>query len=371
MSQTMRSSLLQQLPYYWFQGTIWALDGWRRGFSEPYPLTEDPAPTTPYTVIYEGGKVRLRYYPPARQTQTIPLLVVYALIKRPFILDLQPGRSVVENLTQQGFALYLLDWIPPTRADSWRGFDAYVNVDVDNAVRATQDHAGVERLSLLGYCFGGLLATIYTALYPQAVQNLLTLNLPLDLSVRQIPLFTFLTDKLSPHTVDLITTTYGNCPAWFVNAGFTALAPIHHSLDKYVGLYRNSEKEGYAAMFGLVERWMNSDVPLAGTIFREAVLDLFQQNLLAHNRLRVGGQVVNLHDIRCSVLNIVGEQDDVVHPQSSLPFINLVSGHDKHTLSFPTGHIGAVISGLAHKRLWPQVGTWLRDRDHTTTYGKK
>src|SRR5215510_2084207 len=355
-------SLFNHLPQYWTEGAIRYLEGLRHGLSEPFPLSEDPPPTTPYQVIYEEGKVRLRYYQAAGASpHSIPLLLVYALIKRPYILDLLPGKSVVQSLLTRGIDVYLTDWIPPTRADSWRGFDAYVNGDLANAVRAVQLHRGVEQVSLLGYCFGGLLTTVYTALHPEVVHNLITLTLPLDMSVREVPLFGLL-DKLRPETLEQITAIYGNCPAWFMKAAFSAMSPVHHAVDKYMGLHRNRDKEGYAEMFTRFERWMNSDVPLAGQIFREVTQDVFQQNLLRQNRLHVGGAVVDLRRITCPVLNVVGEYDDVVHPQSSLPFLECVGSADKANLLFPTGHVGAVVSTAAHKKLWPQVGQWLRER---------
>ena len=355
-------SLLSHLPQYWMDGAVRTLEGVRRGLSEPFPLSEDPPSTTPYEVVYEGGKVRLRHYRAVGEPHTTPLLVVYSLIKRPFILDLQPGRSVVETLTKQGVEVYFIDWIPPLRTDSWRGFDAYVNGDLAKAVRAVQIREGVEQVSLLGYCFGGLLTTIYTALYPETVKNLITFTLPLDMSVRDLAMNAVI-DKFRLETIDLITAIYGNCPAWFIKAGFDAMSPMHHALDKYVGLYRNKDKEGYAEMFELFEQWMNSDVPLAGQIFREMTEDLFRKNLLIQDRFQVGGQPVNLRNITCSVLNVIGEHDDVVHPKSSLPLIELVGSSDARNFVFPTGHIGAAVSAAAQKKLWPQVGAWLKERD--------
>ena len=354
-------SLINPLPQYWADGAIRSLEGFRRGLTEPFPLYEDPSPVTPYEVIYAARKMRLRYYRAMGQSRPIPLLLVYPLIKRPYILDLVPDKSVVQSLIGQGIDLYLTDWIPPTRSDSWRGFEAYVNGDLHNAVRAVQCHAGVEQVPLLGYCLGGLLTTIYTALHPEKVASLITLTLPLDLSMREIPFFGLL-NKLHPETLDLIITTYGNCPAWFIKAGFTAMAPVHHTLDKYVGLYRNKDKEGYAEMFAVFERWMNSDVPLAGQIFRELVQGIFQRNLLVQNRLPVGGKRVDLTQITCPVVNVIGEDDDVVHPTSSLPLPELIGSADKANLLFPTGHIGVVVSTAAHKKLWPQVGQWLKAR---------
>src|SRR5919108_939639 len=104
-------SLFSHLPYYWTEGAIRYLEGLRNGLTEPFPLREDPPPVTPYHVIYEGGKVRLRYYRAAGESTSTPLLLVYALIKRPYILDLLPGKSVVQSLLKQGIALYLTDWL--------------------------------------------------------------------------------------------------------------------------------------------------------------------------------------------------------------------------------------------------------------------
>jgi len=352
-------NLLQDLSTSWLNGAVRTFEGWRRGLTSPFPLYEDPPSTTPFEVIYEGGKLRLRYYRPEGKPQTTPLLMVYALIKRPFILDLQPGNSVVANLTRQGIPVYLTDWIPPTQSDAWRGFDAYINGDLVNAVQAVQEHARVDQVSLLGYCFGGLLSTIYAALYPETIKNFIPLTLPLDMNKQDIPLF-HLAKQLDPN---LLTDAFGNCPAWLIKAGFTSLSPVHHALDKHVGLYRNKEREGYTEMFELFERWMNSDVPLAGQLFRELTRDLLQNNLLTQGRFQVGGQTVDLRHITCPVLNVLGEHDDVVHPQASLSLTELVGSDDKRNLVFPAGHIGVVVSGSAQKKLWPQVGTWLKKHD--------
>jgi len=199
------------------------------------------------------------------------------------------------------------------------------------------------------------------------VKNLITLSLPLDWSKQDIAFFN-LTKDLDPN---LVTGAFGNCPAWLVKSAFSSLSPVHHAFDKYVGLYRNKERVGYAEMFERFERWMNSDVPLAGQIFRELHGDLLQRNLLAQNRMQVGGRLVDLKQITCPVLNIAGEHDDVVHPQASLPLLDLVGSQDKEPLLFPAGHIGVVVSSSAQKKLWPQVGEWLRRHDRRKTSSRR
>jgi polyhydroxyalkanoate synthase len=353
-------SLFNEVAGYWFEGAVRTLDAIGRGFGSQ--VSADPAPVTPYDVVYEGGKVSLRHYRAQNRIHATPIVLVYALIKRPFVMDLQAGKSVVESLLKQGFDVYLTDWIPPTREDAWRGFDAYVNQDLANAVRAVQIEENVEQVHLLGYCFGALLSLIYTALHPENVKNLVTLAVPFDMGVRELSIY-HLMDQVDDSAVEMITKIYGNCPAWMVNMGFTAMSPVHHALDKYVGLYRNAERDGYAEMFDLFERWMSSDVPLAGQIFREMTGDIFKRNLLAKGEMKIADRPVDLRNITCPLLNVVADLDDVVHPRSSLPLPEKVGSADSRNLTFPTGHIGAVVSVGAIKKLWPQVGEWLADRE--------
>ena len=357
-------SLFNDVAGYWLDGAVRTLDAIGRGFGSQ--VSADPPSVTPYDVIYdviyEGGKVSLRHYRAQNRIHATPIVLVYALIKRPFVLDLLPGKSVVESLLKQGFEVYLTDWIPPTKEDAWRGLDAYVNHDLANAVRAVQIAENVEEVNVLGYCFGSLLSLIYTALHPENVKNLVTLAIPFDMSVRELSIY-HLMDRVDDSATEMITKIYGNCPAWMVNMGFTAMSPVHHAIDKYVGLYRNADRDGYAEMFELFERWMSSDVPLAGKIFREMTGDIFKRNLLAKGELLIEGRQVDLRNVRCPLLNVVADLDDVVHPRSSLPLAEKVGSADRRNLTFPTGHIGAVVSAGAIKKLWPQVGQWLADRD--------
>jgi polyhydroxyalkanoate synthase len=352
-------SLLSEITSYWIEGAARTFDAFGRGFGSG---AEDPTPVTPYDVIYEGGKVSLRHYQPERRVHATPIVLVYALIKRPFVLDLQQGKSVIESLLKQGFEIYLIDWIPPTKADRWRGFETYVNDDLANAVRAVQLTAGVEQVTVLGYCFGALLALLYTTGHAASVRNLITLTIPFDMGRRELAFYNLM-DGMTDAAVELIAQVYGNCPAWMVNGGFVAMAPVHHALDKYVGLYRNAKRDGYAEMFELFERWMQSDVPLAGQIFREVVKQVFKRNALVKGEFRLGDRLVDLKQVTCPLLNVVAEYDDVVHPQSSLPLPEHVGSADKRNLTFPTGHLGAVVSAGAIGKLWPQVGEWLAARD--------
>ncbi|HKD68018.1 MAG TPA: alpha/beta fold hydrolase [Candidatus Binataceae bacterium] len=349
--------VINELGRYWLEGASRAAEGVLRTLRDPYPVDGEPAGATAFETIYQGEKLKLRHYPGNGAGPRTPLLVVYALIKRPFILDLLPGRSVVETLTRSGLDVYLTDWIPPTREDSWRGFDDYVNCELHDAVRAVQRRSGSAQLDMLGYCFGGVLSLMWTALYPETVKNLVTLATPVDARIPNSPLFA-VAGRLS-EAVEPLIEMYGNCPGWFINACFKSMAPVHHALSKYVDLYRNREGEGYSEMFRLFERWMDSDVPMTGAIFREVTEQLFRHNLLMRSEFRIGGTRVDLKNITCPLLNVIGEYDDVVPPRSSVALEEATASRDWSNLRYPAGHVGTAVSGGAQRKLWPQVAQWL------------
>lgn len=311
--------------------------------------------STPSRIAYEGGKLRLLHYAPVEPAHPTPILLVYALTKRAFILDLAPGRSVVQSLAQQGFHVYLTDWIPPASGDSSRGLDAYVNEDLVNAVHAIAAERGTSQVSIVGYCLGALLGVIYTALHPRHVRNLVALTVPLEMSATA----TLVPTWLSAQTVELITVLYGNCPAWVFSALSSArlMARMAQFRAEICGGDERSE------VFDRFLHWIGSDVPLAGQLFREVAIEIFGQNRLVRGELSVGGELIDLRRITCPLLNVLARFDELVPPRACEPLTRLVGSGDKQTIIFPSSHVGAAAGLAAHERLWPAVGQWLAVRD--------
>jgi polyhydroxyalkanoate synthase len=202
---------------------------------------------------------------------------------------------------------------------------------------------------------------IYSAIHSANVKNLVSLTIPLDTSVRQLPI-EHLTAAMTARSARMIVEMYGNAPAWMLYSGFNALAPTYHLFDKFVGAYRNSSRPGHIDTFWLFQRWLHSDVPMAGRIFLETS-EMWRENSLMKGAMKVGDTIADLKRIVSPLLNVIGDLDDIVNPLSSEPLPGLVSSADKQNLHFPTGHMGAAISSGSLKRLWPQIANWLEARD--------
>ncbi|PSQ34084.1 class III poly(R)-hydroxyalkanoic acid synthase subunit PhaC, partial [Halobacteriales archaeon SW_12_69_24] len=133
---------------------------------------------TPSEVVYEENKLELRHYRPEaagiepEQTHETPILIVYALINKPYILDLQPDRSVVRRLLEGGHDVYLIDWNEPSRLDQHLTLEDYVTRYIDNCVDVVRERSGKDAVNVLGYCMGGTMSAMYAALSPETVNAL-------------------------------------------------------------------------------------------------------------------------------------------------------------------------------------------------------
>ena len=316
---------------------------------------------TPHTVVWQEGKLRLLHYPAqGKKICETPLLIVFSLINRSYILDLKPGKSIVERMTQLGFDVYLIDWGETGAADQFLTLDDYVNRYMWRVVKTVKEQSGQPDVSMLGYCMGGTMAGMYAALYPEDIRNLILMAAPFDFTHKDGLLMQW-TDR-QHFNVDKLVASMGNIPPWFLQSSFTMLKPMQNMLDKYVKFYENIENKAFVDDFLTLEYWLNDNIPLSGQVYKQFVEDCFQHNRLIHNRMKLGAHTVHLDNIECPVLTIIAQHDHLVPPTASTPLHDVISSKDKDMFVFPAGHIGLSVSGRAMKDLWPRVGQWLEKR---------
>ncbi|OAQ54517.1 poly(3-hydroxyalkanoate) synthase subunit PhaC [Natrinema mahii] len=320
---------------------------------------------TPSEVVYEENKLRLLHYEPMTEEQhDIPILVVYALINKPYILDLQPDRSVVQTLLEAGFDVYLIDWGEPSKLDRTLGLDDYVNRYIDNCVDVVRERSDRESINILGYCMGGTKSAMYASLYPEKVENLalMAAGLCFDGDGGVLELWGS-EDYYDPETV---TATFDNVPAEFLDVGFALMDPVANNVTKYVRFYDNMEDEDFVENFARMERWLDEGIDVAGEAYEEFIRDIYQENKLYANELRLGGEHVDLGNIDMPVLQIVAEYDHLIPPAASKPFNDAIASDDTEILEFATGHIGMSVSSRSHAELWPEVCDWFEARSNGT-----
>ena len=312
-------------------------------------------------VVYEENRLRLLHYQSDHPKKfKTPLVFVFALVNRPYILDLMPGRSVVEQFLRAGFDTYLVDWGVPTHADRHLTLDTYVNSYLHNCVDFLGERTGCRAVNMLGYCMGGTKSAMFTALHPRRVRNLMLLATGIDFSTRD-GLLNIWSDPKN-FDVDAFVDAFGNCPATFLQATFLMLKPVSNFIEKPLNLMEHLDDDKFVDEFLTMETWLRDNIPLPGEVYREFVKYLFQQNLLVKNQMPVGKHIVDLRKITCPILNIMATKDDLVPCAQSEPFNDLVGSKDRKTLKLQAGHIGLAVGSRAQRELWPQATAWLAER---------
>ena len=326
---------------------------------------------TPSEVVYTENKLRLLHYIPRKeQRHHTPVLVVYALVNKPTILDLQADRSVVGRLLDAGFDVYLIDWGAPSALDQWLTLDDYVNRYIDNCMDVVRERTGSEDATILGYCMGGAMSIMYASLHPEKVRNLIIMAAPLvhDDTVQEASL---LNRWARPQyfNVDKVVAAYGNAPGDFLDGGFQAMKPVENLFSKYVSFSRFVQDEKFVHNFLRMEQWSRDTIPVAGEAYRQFIKDLYQENKLAKNELELAGKPVRLENVTMPLLLLTGQYDHLVPYQSTAGLLDLVGSTDKECLVVPTGHIGLSVSSRSHRELWPKVCAWLAERSNAPAEG--
>jgi polyhydroxyalkanoate synthase len=238
--------------------------------------------------------------------------------------------------------------------------DDYIEGQLNQVVDFLRERHNCERINVLGYCMGGSMTAMYTALHPDKVANLIMLAAPVDWSKNEHLLGKW-TDP-SVFDVDKLIEVYGNAPAELLQGSFLMLKPVSTLVEKYFTFYENLDNEKFLEDFFAMETWLNDNIPVAGEMFRQFVKYCMQQNKLVKGELRIDGKRVDLKKITCPILNLVAVNDHLVPPELSLPFNDYVGSQDKESITFPAGHIGLAVGSKANRELWPRVAEWLAKR---------
>jgi polyhydroxyalkanoate synthase len=315
---------------------------------------------SPKRPVYKEDKLVLyRYDTPAGVTPSaVPLLIVYALVNRPYMTDIQEDRSTIKGLLATGQDVYLIDWGYPDQADRAITLDDYINGYIDSCVDHLREQLGVEKVNLLGICQGGAFSLMYASMHPDKVNNLVTMVTPVDFKTPD----NLLSAWIQHVDVDLAVDTIGNIPGELLNWTFLTLKPYSLMGQKYINMVDMLDDPAKVKNFLRMEKWIFDSPDQAGETFRQFTKDFYQRNGFINGGVMLGEREVDLKNVTCPVLNIYALQDHLVPPDASRPMKGLVGSKDYTELAFPGGHIGIYVSGKAQKEVTPAIGQWLNER---------
>lgn len=319
-----------------------------------------PVGLTPKDVIYERGTLRLyHYHAQTDDVYRVPVLLVMATTNKAFVFDLAPGQSMVEYLLQRGFDVFVIDWAPPQPDERRLRLADYTQDFIPVCIEKIRQTTGVDDVSVIGYCMGGVLSMIYAATHLDGpLRNLVCLTTPIDfhrmglLSVWNDPRY---------FDVDRLVDTLGVLPTEVVLQMFEMQRPAQ-KLAGQLKMWEQIWDDDYVKSFRAFERWGDETLPLAGEYVRETTKELFWANKLYTGELTVAGKPARLKDIRVPFLNIVAEHDHLAPRTATERTMSLIGSEDKREIVLKGGHVSLIAGPRAVLRMWPALERWLAVR---------
>lgn len=314
---------------------------------------------SPKDTVYKEDKMVLYHYQPRVEKQNpIPLLIVYALVNRPYMADLQEGRSMIQGLLDAGVDVYLVDWGYPDAGDAYLTLEDYIHGYLDRCVDVIRDKHGIDKINILGICQGGTFSLCYTALHQEKIKNIITTVTPVDFHTKDD-----LLSKMVRHVdVDLLVDTEGNISGNDMNSAYLSMKPFQLMGQKYIDLVNILDDTDRLRNFMRMEKWIFDSPDQVGETIRQFTKQFYQENGLVKGTVKIGDDTVDLAKITVPILNIYAMADHLVPPDSSKALKTSVSSKDYTELEFPGGHIGIYVSGKAQAMIPPAVGQWLDER---------
>jgi polyhydroxyalkanoate synthase len=316
---------------------------------------------TPSRIVFDTPGLRLHCYG-AGNGQRPPLLIVPAPVKRWYIWDLAPGRSVVRQALARGFGVYLAEWSDPPAGHPARGLADYAGPLLDGCVKAIRHRNACVQVSLLAHSLGGILAALHSAWRPEHVAALALFDAPLDADGTAPPwrrmAATALLASLPPGQGRAL-------PGSLLGALVAHAVPGACYGAPALDLLACAPFPGLLASHLRVRRWALDELPMARPLFEDVLRLLFVRNSFMRGELVLNGTRLDPGQVRAPLLTLFRPASALAPPDTVLGFHQAAGSAHKVLLPYlaeagvALRHVAPLVGSGAHLLLWPIVFDWL------------
>lgn len=309
-------------------------------------------------LVYQYDKVKLYHYrAKQKKINSVPVLVVFATVNRPEILDLFPEHSFIGGLLANGLDVYLLDWGYPDKQDQDISLDIYIVKYLHHCIQFMLESTQQEKINLLGICQGGLMCLLYSILFSH-IKNLILISTPIDFHTDD----NVIGHMFRKFDVDSFIQLTGNIPGLWLTNFFISLRPFELVGKKYLRFVDHINDNENTKKFLRVEKWLYDAPDQTSASFRELIKDFYQENKLIKGELYLNHQRIDLRHLKVPVLNIMASEDEIIPVSATQVLKNYVGSEDYTQEIFPSGHIGIYISEKVGKAMPAAIAKWLKNR---------
>jgi polyhydroxyalkanoate synthase len=341
---------------------------------------------TPYETLFTGDPMSLRYYPPPyedaiplpngemltvkRKRHAVPLILVPPLGITTESFDLMPHRSLVRFFSARGYHVYMIDWGIPERRHATLRLKDYALDMFSEAITNVRKHSGVEEVSLMGWCMGGLLSLMYAgASGDTKIRNLITIASPIDFRSSGMPAMigriiqkpADLLRRYSPLRIEDLNPLSMHMPAWVTTLGFKLTDPIG-SITTYWNLAKRLADrefvESHSTTADYLDHMLVYPVGVLQDMFVHALID----NQFANGIMSLGDTDADLSVIKADYLAFAGNTDHIVPIDVASKSVQLVGSESCEFRIAQGGHMGVILGSKAASEVWEPCAKWLDSR---------
>ena len=328
---------------------------------DAFTVGEDLA-VTPGAVVYRNEVFELiQYTPQTEKVWTVPLLMVPPVINKFYILDIAPGRSMVEYLVSEGHQVFAISWRNPTAAQRSWGCDTYGGAILD-ALDAIQKVTGSQSTHVQASCSGGILAAMTAA------------HLSATGEAERIASLTLMVTVLDQGREGLAAavdeTTAKLAIAFSERKGFLdgrALAEVFAWLRPTDLVWRywvNNYLQGRSPAPFDVLFWNSDTTRMPAALHRDMLL-MGQHNALAEpGAVRMLGSPVDLGTVTADTYVVAGVADHISPWQACYRSARTLASKDLRFVLSSSGHIAALVNPPGNPKASYRAGN-VDERDPT------
>ena len=297
---------------------------------------------TPGRVVFRNSLMELLQYEPQTETvHEVPLLFSPPWINKYYLLDLAPGRSLVEWAVRQGHTVYVLSYRNPDETMREVSLDDYLVDGPRAALDVIEDITGQSRVNLLGLCLGGSL-TAATVAYLAAVG---------DDRVATITLVNTLLDFSDPGDLGIFTDeqTIGRLEQTMQREGFLSGESMRSTFDvlradDLIWSYAvNGWLMGRAPKTFDILSWNADSTRMPAGMHSFYLRSCYLRNELARGQMELAGSRLDLSAVRQDAYVVAAEQDHIAPWRSVHRGAQLLPGSVRFVLS-DAGHVAGVVN---------------------------
>jgi polyhydroxyalkanoate synthase len=309
---------------------------------------------TPGAVVYRSSLIELiQYEPQVKRVHAVPLLFCPPWINKYYIMDLAPGKSLIEWAVQHGHTCFAISYRNPDATMRDLGFEDYLRQGPLDAVRVVREITGAPQVNTLSVCLGGTLTAIGLA-YNAAIG---------DRSIKSATFLNTHTDFTVPGTLGVFTdeATIAGLEKQMAKQGFLDSDKMAHTFD---ALRANDLVFQYVVNNWLLGKqppafdllvWNKDSTRMPAKMHSEYLRSCYLHNEFARGEFEIAGQKLDPGKVEVDTYVLSAIDDHIVPWASGYKTTQLLGGHNRFVLS-TSGHIAGIVNPPG-----PKAKHWTND----------